>query len=186
MPHAVAQDHTPPSTENANDGIALGAPDTNAHAARTCSCHEEDNSQLGLFRRRQSSTIQQQQSKLAQYAAMRASAESERSSRNEEPPNDQQVESLRNQLDRTLSQSQHEHANASPAPRTPSSADFLAAPKRLPAHRGGSLGAVMSGTLPEAPRATMALNDTPAITPSTTAPNSPRILGMTKGQAPTS
>ncbi|KAM3422818.1 putative 6-phosphofructo-2-kinase PB17E12.14c [Cercospora zeina] len=186
MPHAVAQNHTPPRAENANHGIALGAPDTNAHAARTCSCHEEDNSQLGRFRRRQSSTIQQQQSKLAQYAAMRASADSERSSRNEEPPNDQQVESLRNQLDRTLSQSQREHANASPAPPTPSTTDFLAAPKRLPTHRGGSLAAVMNGALPEATGATMALNDTPAITPSTTAPNSPRILGMTKGQAPTS
>lgn len=185
MPHAVAQNNTP-NAEYTNDAVGLGGADTNAHAARTCSCHEEDNSQLGLFRRRQSSTIQQQQSKLAQYAAMRASAESERSSRNEEPPNDQQVESLRNQLDRTLSQSQREHANASPAPRNFSSNDFLAAPKRLPAHRGGSLAAVMNGTLQEVSGATMALNDTPAITPSTTAPNSPKILAMTKGQAPTS
>lgn len=172
MPHAVALNRNP-TEEHQTDGIDI---DTNIHSAGTCSCETEDTSPLGQYRRRQSGTVQQ--SKLAQYA-MVASAE-EWSVRNEETPD---VESLRNQLDKTLSQAGREHGSASRTRDRSSSSDFLSAPKRLPTHRGGSLAAAMNGTLPEVtgvPMATQAMNDTPA----TTAPNSPKIVG--KSQAPSS
>ncbi|KAI5367893.1 Putative histidine phosphatase superfamily, clade-1, 6-phosphofructo-2-kinase [Septoria linicola] len=180
MPHAVPasnhnqSDSDSSSQENHHDGI-----DVDAHSARTCSCHEEDKSQLGLYRRRQSQTVQQ--SKLAQYA-MTASAE-ERSSRNEDTPTDQQVDLLRDHLDKTFSnhaRRDNNNGSAPPTVRNRSASDFLAAPKRLPSYRAGALAAAMNGTLPERTGATAALNDTPA----TTAPNSPKIMG--KSQAPSS
>jgi len=150
----------------------------NIHIAGTCTCVTPDNSQLGIFRRRQSS----QHSALAKQAIMTSTdkmGNGNGAQLQSSKSIDEQVYELRNELDRTLS----------PRPSKGAAADGSAyslpentsmTPKPAPTQRTGSLAAAMNGRLPEVTGASIpptgaskAMNDTPA----TTAPNSPRMKG---------
>ena len=163
MPHATATYNTDPAD--------LDSLNLNIHIAGTCPCHTEDNSSLGLFRRRQS-----EHSRLAKQAMTTSRNQSEERQRADEvPPSDEnRVDQLRNHLDRTLSNARSGAAspNGFRPPQNDGAADFKNPPR---SHRGGSLAAAMNGHIPEVTGATMALNDTP----DTTAPSSPRMTGNT-------
>jgi 6-phosphofructo-2-kinase len=146
----------------------------NIHISGRCSCVTEDNSQLGQFRRRQSS----QHSSLAKQAVGKSMAANGGASTNTSPAitplehqrsrsEDGRMDELRDELDRTLSGSQ-EPEQSSGVQTTQFEASLKPVPQR-------SLAAVMNGKLPDVSKAsaTMAMNDTPA----TTAPSSPKIKG---------
>lgn len=176
MPHATASNSTElNSASNSNDTTFELS--SNVHSAGRCSCVEEDTSALGSYRRRQSRA-----SALAQYAMTANGHEiEERQWSNEVRPDDQnQVDQLRNQLDRTLTNSNSDNGRGSQTPtRSDATSQHLNPPSKRPpfTHRGSALAAAMSGTLrEETTGATMAANDTPA----TTAPNSPKIQGKSQ------
>ncbi|KAK4633892.1 putative 6-phosphofructo-2-kinase [Fulvia fulva] len=184
MPHgtAWASSNNTSSTSQPQHYVAPSDTATidNVHSAGTCSCVAEDHSSLGQYRRRQS-----QLSKLAKYAMTANGHQTDHrrwSNEYDVVPDDKQVDKLRNELDRTLSQHRTTaDDNVLHAPfRTQSdNFDAPAAPgdiKRPPRVRS-SLGAALHASIPELRGATMAMNDTPA----TTAPSSPNLNGMSYG-----
>jgi len=195
MPHSTAVwDYAlPPPTATPNDGNNIISTYTNPpfattstppvedrdniHSAGTCTCVTPDNSELGLFRRRQST----QHSSLAKQAIMASkdnmSNDHNGGEQHRKKSIDDKMDELRNELDRTLS--------LQPTPRADrngidtfqfegsSMSKPIPAPSSARAQRAGSLAAAMKGQLPEVTGASIAMNDTPA----TTAPNSPRMKG---------
>lgn len=146
-----------------------------AHILGNCACVEHDDSDLGRYRRRNSPARQLLDMPSDASNPSVPLPKDPRRWSNEEVPPPQTVEQLRNQLDRTLSDSRSASVMLPPAKpsslqKDDSTPDYKIAPRHL---RAGSLAMAMSGTLPEVTGATIALNDTP----STTAPNSPRLLG---------
>nr|POF11503.1 putative 6-phosphofructo-2-kinase pb17e12.14c [Quercus suber] len=144
--------------------------DDNIHAAGNCTCAKLDETPLGHFRRRQS-----QQSVLARRA-MESNTymhELHRRQSGESAVHDgQEVELLRDELDKTLSPPDRAHGISAThfgeihaAKRTPG--------QGLAPTSNGSLAAALNGNLPNFDGATRAMNDTPA----TTAPGSPNIKG---------
>jgi len=142
-----------------------------AHILGQCSCIEDDNSDLGRYRRRHSPSSLHQ---------MPSAAAHRRPSDEVEPNHQQTVDlgELDTALDPTRSalalqngkstlRQQNDSAVAAAA-----AVDYKLAPRHL---RAGSLAMAMNGHIPDVTGASIALNDTPA----TTAPNSPRIMGNT-------
>nr|POF17586.1 putative 6-phosphofructo-2-kinase pb17e12.14c [Quercus suber] len=142
----------------------------NIHTAGHCTCAKIDSTPLGHFRRRQS-----QQSGLARKAMESNTHFHElQRQRSEEGAvyEMQDVELLRDELDKTLSPVIRAHGVAARHLDKARTATH-ALNQGLAPTSGGSLAAALNGTLPNFDGATRALNDTPA----TTAPGSPNIKG---------
>ena len=190
MPHASSPCDTeallpppafPQAQANPNALDFVDQTSQHIHIAGKCSCVTPDNSAVGQYRRRQS-----QQSNLAKkvVTSIMASsgatqiAEDSRSqtSNSSAGSDDEGVDELRSELDRTLPNTASMQQNGVKTLQFERPAGAKLAPTPAPAQpprHPNSLAAAMSGKLPEVTGATIAMNDTPA----TTAPSSPRMNG---------